>query len=254
MRLPSSKSQVVSSVHLRPSLIWWCARCLTRPPQEFADSASAVALLQRQQPAAPSTPQHQASSARKAPTRAIDDQATDHVRIRTRSRSTSQTHFYPATGPGAPALALRPRSASLLRPPGCRQCTECCRVVCCEKHGGRGQQRRGLADRGSQQQQQQQQQPARTRLARAYSGCQCPVPGSCAKRQRGDVHSAPPVRSAALAEVGRRGHGAVRGHFPPLAYLASANRLSAAYVPETSSSARRRDAAVSTCLASERSL
>ena len=166
MRLPSSKSQVVISVHLRPSLIWWCARCLTRPPQEFADSASAVALLQRQHPAAPSTPQHQASSARKAPTRATDDQATDHERIRTRSRLTSQTHFYPATGPGAPALALRPRSASLLRPPGCRQCTECCRVVCCEKQGGRGQQRRGLADRGSQQQQQQQQQQQPARAAR----------------------------------------------------------------------------------------
>ena len=203
MRLPSSKSQVVSSVHLRPSLIWWCARCLTRPPQEFADSASAVALLQRQQPAAPSTPQHQASSARKAPTRAIDDQATDHVRIRTRSRSTSQTHFYPATGPGAPALALRPRSASLLRPPGCRQCTECCRVVCCEKQGGRGQQRRGLADRGSQQ---QQQQPARTCVQCAVcSGCQCPVPGSCAKRQRGEAYSASPGRPAVVLP---RGHGA----------------------------------------------
>ena len=249
MRLPSSKSQVVISVHHRPSLIWWCARCLTRPPQEFADSASAVALLQRQHPAAPSTPQHQASSARKAPTRATDDQATDHERIRTRSRLTSQTHFYPATGPGAPALALRPRSASLLRPPGCRQCTECCRVVCCEKQGGRGQQRRGLADRGSQ----QQQQPART-CVQWVPVCQCPVPGSFAKRQRqrGEVHSPPPGRPAVLAAVERRGHGAVpwKGgpHFPPLACgLLVCPR-------DASSSARRRDAAVSTCSASETSL
>ena len=42
-------------------------------------------------------------------------------------------------------------------------------------------------------------------LARACSGCQCPVSGSCAKRQRGGAHSASPGRPAALAAAGRRG-------------------------------------------------
>ena len=44
-------------------------------------------------------------------------------------------------------------------------------------------------------------------LARACSGCQCPVSGSCAKRQRGGAHSASPGRPAALAAAGRRGRG-----------------------------------------------
>ena len=113
MRLPSSKSQVVSSVHLRPSLIWWCARCLTRPPQEFADSASAVALLQRQQPAASST-QHPAAPGE------LSTQGADESNRRPSNRPCAHPHAVAIDEPNAflPShwpWGTRPRPPTSLR-------------------------------------------------------------------------------------------------------------------------------------------
>ena len=175
----------------------------------------------------PSTRQHQASSARKVPTRATDDQATDHERIRTRSRSTSQTYFYPATGPGAP----RPRSPSASAHPVVGSARNVAVWCAARRRGGRGQQRRGLADRGSQ----QQQQPARTCVQwvrGASAEYRAAVPSG-----RGARHTVPRLVARRRCGPGamRRVHGqtarsgAQRGHISAVGLWP----LRIAYVPET---------------------